>query len=460
MKKYLLAIILFSISSFAWANKWSSVFVYLRDVDPSIQQEIRYYGYHNFIGHPIAGYAGAECLLTQKAAVALSKVQAQLIKSGYSLKVYDCYRPQKAVDEFIAWSKETDQQQMKVEFYPRVDKADFFKLGYVAEKSGHTRGSTLDLTIVPISAPQQIPYQAGEKLVSCFAPLGKRFPDNSIEMGTGYDCMDELAHGDNQKVSELAYQNRLLLRSVMMENGFLPYAEEWWHFTLKNEPYPDTYFDFDIPERTAFISADLTDSQQLLLVQTKSAHTQKGKLQRYQRNSDKQSWQKIGAPIAVVIGKYGMASVGDLQQSNLPVKKEGDLRTPTGVFKISHAFGFAKKPENLQLSYLQLNPDTVCVDDPSSNYYNQIVDQTKISNRDWQSSEKMRAINAYKIGAVIAYNQTSPVKNKGSCIFLHVWQNAKTGTAGCVAMPEQHLKQVLTWLNPNKNPVIKLQVIK
>ncbi len=223
-----------------------SGFVYLKDIDPSISQDIRYATAHNFIGHAINGYKAGECILTKPAALALAKVQQELRQANLSLKVYDCYRPQMAVDEFIQWSRQSQAQAMKAEFYPRVDKADFFKLGYVAEKSGHTRGSTVDLTIVPLPLQQGESYQPDQKLRACYAPYQQRFRDGGIDMGTGFDCMDELAHGDNQQVGPVAYHHRKLLAAVMDKYGFAPYPQEWWHFTLKNEPYPDTYFNFPV----------------------------------------------------------------------------------------------------------------------------------------------------------------------------------------------------------------------
>lgn len=219
-------------------------FVYLHDVNSSILQDIRYAGAHNFIGHSVRGYEKAKCILTKEAAAALSLVQKELEQSSLSLKVYDCYRPTMAVNEFVAWSKNPHQQEMKTEFYPRVNKAEVFQLGYVAEKSGHTRGSTIDLTIVPLPNLNSANYRPGQKLVNCTAPYLKRFRDNSIDMGTGYDCMDVLASGLNKDVSIVAFEHRQLLRQIMIKYGFVPYEKEWWHFTLKNEPYPDTYFNF------------------------------------------------------------------------------------------------------------------------------------------------------------------------------------------------------------------------
>lgn len=432
-------------------------FVYLRSIDPSVQQEIRYASNHNFVGLPIDGYEASACILTRDAALALSKVQTELKKSSLSLKVYDCYRPQKAVDHFIAWSKQKDKQEMKAEFYPRVNKEDFFKLGYVAEKSGHTRGSTIDLTIVP-EGSAQTKYYTGEKLVACYAPRNQRFADNSIDMGTGYDCMDERAHADNKEINVQAYQHRQLLRSLMEQNGFIPYPSEWWHFTLKDEPYPHTYFDFNVSSDSPASLQNLQASLQLLMVLTDDWNANSGFMQRYQRKSLQQNWQAIGKPIQVVVGEHGLALGVDMQDSHIkgPIKKEGDLRTPMGIYKIGPAFGFAAQADQtIKMPYMPLTTSTFCVDDIKSNYYNQIIDQTKLKS-DWNSGEQMRTVPVYKIGAVINYNHDQPVYGAGSCIFLHIWQNSTTGTAGCVAMDETKLKEVLMWLDKTKKPALAI----
>lgn len=219
-------------------------FVYLSAVDPSIQQEMRYAGDHNFIGRPIKGYQQASCILTKPAAEALKSVQKKLLARGYSLKVYDCYRPQMAVNDFANWSQMPQQTTMQAEFYPRTPKAQLFALGYIAYQSGHSRGSTVDLTIVPLPVKAEPRYQSGQKLAACYAPYTIRYLDNSIDMGTGYDCLDSSAHINNKNISQQAYQNRILLRSLMLKNNFEPYNKEWWHFTLKNEPYPNQIFNF------------------------------------------------------------------------------------------------------------------------------------------------------------------------------------------------------------------------
>eukprot|EP01117_Protostelium_nocturnum_P001379 TRINITY_DN11693_c0_g1_i1.p1 TRINITY_DN11693_c0_g1~~TRINITY_DN11693_c0_g1_i1.p1 ORF type:complete len:251 (+),score=57.07 TRINITY_DN11693_c0_g1_i1:41-793(+) len=221
-------------------------FTYLSTVDPSIIQEIRYHTYHNFVGRPVNGYLAPKCILTIPAAVQLSKVQKVFLKMGISLKVYDCYRPQRAVDNFVNWSQNITDQLTKDEFYPNVNKADVFKLDYVAHKSGHTRGSTVDVTLVPLPPAKEPEYKVGEKLYPCFNPAEKRWPDNMMDFGTGYDCFDDKSHTDIDGLTPTQKRNRQLLRKTLMKFGFKGIASEWWHFTLNNEPYPNTYFDFPI----------------------------------------------------------------------------------------------------------------------------------------------------------------------------------------------------------------------
>jgi D-alanyl-D-alanine dipeptidase len=221
-------------------------FVALRTVDPTILQEMRYTTPHNFVGTRVDGYREPLCILTRPAAEALHRAQTRLLKQGYTLKVYDCYRPQRAVDHFVRWAKDLADEKMKAEFYPNVAKDRLFEDGYIAEKSGHSRGSTMDLTIVKLPPRFQRPYFPGEPLVPCFAPRNQRFPDNMVDMGTGYDCFDPLAHTDNPAITGVARQNRDLLRDTMIAAGFHNLPEEWWHYTLDGEPFPDTYFDFPV----------------------------------------------------------------------------------------------------------------------------------------------------------------------------------------------------------------------
>ncbi|MEV7083797.1 M15 family metallopeptidase [Streptomyces sp. NPDC093516] len=225
-------------------------FVALRTIDPTILQEMRYFTPHNFVGERIDGYVQPTCILTRPAADALHRAQRKLLRQGYTLKVYDCYRPQRAVDHFVRWAQDLDDQAMKGEFYPNVDKTRLFTDGYIAEKSGHSRGSTLDVTLVRLPAKPTRPYHPGEPLVPCIAPQGERFPDNSIDMGTGFDCFDTLSHTLDPRVQGAQRANRLLLRNTLVGQGFVNLAEEWWHYTFTPEPYPDTYFDFPVSRKS------------------------------------------------------------------------------------------------------------------------------------------------------------------------------------------------------------------
>ena len=221
-------------------------FVALRDVDPTILQDMRYVTAHNFTGGPVDGYLAPACILTRDAAEGLKRAQRQVNPQGYTLKVYDCYRPQRAVNEFAAWSRDAGDQRMKAEFYPHVDKADLFGDGYIAERSGHSRGSAVDVTLAGLPARQEPGYVPGGPLNDCTAPETARFPDDSIDMGTGFDCFDPLAHTLDPRVQGAQLANRLLLCSALQAVGFVNYENEWWHFTYQPERYPDTYFDFPV----------------------------------------------------------------------------------------------------------------------------------------------------------------------------------------------------------------------
>ena len=216
----------------------------LRDVAPTVEHDIRYRTRHNFTGTRVDGYQQARCLLTRDAAYRLADVQRDVRKEGYSLKVYDCYRPQRAVDHFVRWAADEDDEAMKREFYPRIDKDTLFEDGYIAENSGHSRASTVDLTLTKVDAPRQKKWTPADGLQPCYWPSWARFPDNSIDMGTGYDCFDTRSHTDDPRSTEQQRANRQRLVDAMERRGFDNYENEWWHFTLEDEPYPDTYFDF------------------------------------------------------------------------------------------------------------------------------------------------------------------------------------------------------------------------
>lgn len=204
----------------------ASGFVYLSAVDASILQDVRYAGSDNFLGRPVRGYLAPVTIMTQAAANALVSIQNKLRPQHLSLKVFDAYRPTTAVEDFVVWSADASDQKMKEHYYPHVNKADFFRLGYVAELSSHTRGSTVDLTIVQVDAE-------GREL-------------QELDMGTPFDFMDDTSNALSKAVSMEAQNNRKLLRQLMIDAGFQPYDMEWWHFTLEQEPFPETYFSFAV----------------------------------------------------------------------------------------------------------------------------------------------------------------------------------------------------------------------
>ena len=227
-------------------------FVYLRHVAPTIIQEMRYTTAFNFVGAPIDGYEAPECVLTERAARALAALQAELEPQRLSLKVYDCYRPQRAVDHFVRWAQ-NDERTMKRAFYPDEPKTRLFARGYIARRSGHSRGSTVDLTLVPLpyEAPEPYPHpDSSDALPRCDVPLDApfdaRYREGDLDMGTTYDCLSPRSATTHASTRADVLQNRLRLRDAMSRHGFRNYAKEWWHYTLRNEPFRSTYFDFPI----------------------------------------------------------------------------------------------------------------------------------------------------------------------------------------------------------------------
>jgi D-alanyl-D-alanine dipeptidase len=219
-------------------------FVYLDEVDPSIRSSMRYTTQDNFLGQPVDGYAASRVIMTAEAAKALSHAQAKLLSDGFSMVVYDAYRPQTAVNHFMRWSRDQQDQKMKELYYPRIDKARVFELGYVCEKSGHSRGSTIDITIIPVDEKLQEIKVSSKELADGF-PI-KFLDDGTVDMGSSFDLFDLASHYDSKLVSAEHFRLRTYLKDIMDACGFKNYAEEWWHFTLRNEPFPETYFDFPV----------------------------------------------------------------------------------------------------------------------------------------------------------------------------------------------------------------------
>lgn len=206
----------------AMAEKDSSGFVLLADYVPGIIQEIRYYSTYNFIGDRIDGYEEPCALMTVEAARALKAVASEMAVQGLRLKVFDAYRPATAVKHFVLWGIEDLDLRMKPFFYPDLDKEDLFVKGYIASQSSHSRGSTVDLTLLDMTTGKE------------------------LDMGSPFDFFGEISHPDYRGITDDQYDNRMLLQRVMMRHGFQPIGCEWWHFTLADEPYPNTYFDFPV----------------------------------------------------------------------------------------------------------------------------------------------------------------------------------------------------------------------
>lgn len=212
----------FSCSLSCQSNVLQKGFVYVKDIVPGVQYDIRYAGKNNFLGRPVRGYDSHEAIASTQAAQALKLIQSELKTQGFGLKIFDAYRPQQAVNDFIAWAKVLSDTTMKRQYYPDVPKSELFKRGYIASKSGHSRGSTIDLTLVDLKSGKE------------------------LDMGSPYDFFGEISHHDTKQITSVQKKNRIVLRTVMEKHGFKSYDVEWWHYTLKNEPYPDTYFDFPV----------------------------------------------------------------------------------------------------------------------------------------------------------------------------------------------------------------------
>jgi len=198
----------------------TSGFVLVTDVVPEVLLEIRYFSTFNFVGTRVDGYEEPVALITREAAASLKKVSDKMIEKGYRLKIFDCYRPQMAVNHFERWAKDLGDTLTKAFFYPELDKSVLFDFGYINHRSGHSRGSTVDLTLFDMK-------------------LGR-----DVDMGGPFDYFGELSHPDYQGITEVQKANRQMLHDAMIEAGFIGINEEWWHFTLKDEPYPYTYFTF------------------------------------------------------------------------------------------------------------------------------------------------------------------------------------------------------------------------
>ncbi len=249
MKILVMALLWSSFFSLAVADfERPSTFVALSQWAPEIRLDMRYASDRNFMGRPVTGYEAPECWLTQPAAVALQKVHQVLARDGLGLIVFDCYRPERAVADFMQWSLTGDIAQ-KQAYYPRIAKSELFSAGYIADRSSHSRGATVDLAIYALRNQALEPEQRAETERLCQAEQQKMTEIGLLDFGSGYDCFDRISHTDFEGLHPEAVRSRQLLLQIMQGQGFVNYSKEWWHFTLEPEPYPSVYFDF--PVRTA-----------------------------------------------------------------------------------------------------------------------------------------------------------------------------------------------------------------
>ena len=404
----------------------ASDFVLLAEAVPDAILEIRYYSTYNFVGDRIDGYAQPVALLTREAAAALRAVSDELTEKGYRLKIFDAYRPQMAVSHFMRWALDFDDTRMKAYFYPDLEKNVLFPLGYIAEHSGHSRGSTVDLTLFDMTTEKE------------------------VDMGGTFDFFGELSHPDYTGITEEQYANRMILREAMLRHGFKPLAEEWWHFTLADEPYPDTYFTFpvsadsvakeglhasvqravDSPEWVKALPA-AQEAKQLFVVAGLGMDKTTATISMHQKD-ETGNWQQIFSTPGYV-GKNGLCLDAD--------HAEGCGQTPIGVYHFNKAFGIAADP-GCALPYIQVDENTYWSGDPAR-LYNQMVDLRDVPDLVLDDSEHIVDYEyQYQYCLTIRFNEEG-TPGRGSAIFLHCLGTKKPYTGGCVAVPEYIMKLVM-----------------
>jgi D-alanyl-D-alanine dipeptidase len=222
-------------------------FVFLRDIDPTIIQDIRYAGSNNFVGRPLRGYGVGECVVKREIGLRLKAVQQELAAQKLSLKMFDCYRPARAVADMVAWSRDGRETVASKRYNPAFRKADLFRLGYIASRSGHSSGAALDLTLVDLAADNSGKFDPASDYADCTASVEKRAPEGSVDMGTGYDCSDVKAHAAAPSINQAQRRWRRMLVAAMARQGFVNYSKEWWHFSLPGAG--GQAYDFSIPPR-------------------------------------------------------------------------------------------------------------------------------------------------------------------------------------------------------------------
>ena len=401
----------------------SSGFVLLADVIPDIIQEIRYYSTYNFVGKRVAGYNEPCALLTSEAAYALKGAAEEVRKMGYVFKIYDSYRPQMAVDNFVAWAK-SDDVSMKPYFYPEKNKNVLFKEGYIDAKSGHSRGSTLDLTLVDMKKGKE------------------------LDMGGTFDYFGERSHyAYRGNLTPEQIKNRQILHDLMYRHGFKGISEEWWHFTLKDEPYPNTYFTFPVSKLYAEVEywpspspdwvAKLPEAQNakhLFVVAAVGKTT--AWVSMHNKNADG-SWVQI------------MTTPGFIGREGLGKTREGDDKTPVGTYKFNRAFGLAKDP-GCKIPYVQADENTYWSGDVRPGHkYNELVDIRSLPDLDKEKSERIIDYTPqYRYCLHISYNEKG-TPEPGFAIFLDCLDAKRPFTDGSISIPKDMMRFVMQNVDPD-----------
>jgi D-alanyl-D-alanine dipeptidase len=247
VKAIVIAVLVAAYASAASAQNLPGGFGYLRDIDPSIVQDMRYAGSNNFIGRRLAGYEAAEIVVKRQLGLALKRVQQELAPQKLSLKMLDCYRPARAVRDMVLWAQNGRETPAERRYSPAFNKKELFRRGYIAERSGHSTGTAVDLTLVDLKADNSGAFDPAKIYADCTAPAGARAPEASVDMGTGYDCSDLKAHTAYRSITPAQRQWRDMLVAAMAKQGFVNYSKEWWHFSLPRAGGPA--YDFSITAR-------------------------------------------------------------------------------------------------------------------------------------------------------------------------------------------------------------------
>ncbi len=405
----------------------ASDFVILSEEIPDIVQEIRYYSTYNFVGDHIRGYHEPVALMTKEAAKALKAASDEFNQMGYRIKVYDAYRPQMAVDNFKEWAEDVSDTRMKPYFYPEVDKRNLFRDGYIDAKSGHSRGSALDLTLIDKNTGKE------------------------LDMGGVFDYFGERSHpsftGD---LTDEQKKNRKILQNVMEKHGFKIIDTEWWHFFLLNEPYKDTYFTFPVDTENVKLAQLKTKSPDWVTkIPAVKNNTQMVVVAAYDKNTawismhekdENGDWQMI------------MTTPGIIGKNGLGKTKEGDSKTPVGVFHFNKAFGIKDNP-GTKLKYTKVDENIYWSGDTKYKY-NEMADIRDYPLLNKKDSEHIIDYPTYYDYCLnISYNEEG-TPGKGSAIFMHCFGPHKPFSGGCVALPEAKMRFLMQRVNPDCAVVI------